>query len=94
MADAQMPMSLLNQTAQKSGETIRAERVLSLVEDAFINQAGDAVERQFIDNFVGGLTNDQLRMQIHMEQPDTEIPLFVDVKATIVTSVIHTMTST
>ena len=45
--DAQMALSLLRQTRQKSGETIHnyAERILSLAEEEYNNQGGDAVER-------------------------------------------------
>ena len=66
VTDAQMALSLLRQTRQKTGETIHnyAERILSLVEDTYHNQGGDAVERQLIDIFVDGLTNDQLKMKI------------------------------
>ena len=73
VTDAQMALSLLRQTRQKSGETIHnyAERILSLAEDAYNNQGGDAVERQLIDIFVDGLTNDQLKMKILRDQPDT-----------------------
>lgn len=68
-----MALSLLRQTRQKAGETIHnyAERILSLAEDAYNNQGGDAVERQLIDIFVDGLTNDQLKMKILRDQPDT-----------------------
>ena len=60
VTDAQMTLLLLRQTGQKSGETLQnyAERILSLAEDAYNNQGGDAVERQLIDIFVDGLTND------------------------------------
>ena len=73
VTDAQMALSLLRQTRQKSGETIHnyAERILSLAEDTYNNQGGDAVERQLIDIFVDGLTNDQLKMKILRDQPDT-----------------------
>ena len=47
------------------------EQILSLAEEAYINQGGDAVERQLIDIFVDGLTNDQLKMKILREQPNT-----------------------
>ena len=68
-----MALSLLKQTRQKADETIQnyAERNLSLAEDTYNNQGGDAVERQLIDIFVDGLTNDQLKMKILRDQPDT-----------------------
>lgn len=73
VTDAQMALSLLRQTRQKTGETIHnyAERILSLAEEAYHNQGGDAVERQLIDIFVDGLNNDQLKMKILRDQPNT-----------------------
>ena len=73
VTDAQMALSLLRQTRQNKGETIHnyAERILSLAEDAYHNQGGDAVERQLIDIFVDGLNNDQLKMKILRDQPNT-----------------------
>ena len=49
---------------QKKGENIQlyAERILSLAEEAFLDQGGDAIERQLIDTFVDGLTNESLKM--------------------------------
>lgn len=73
VTDAQMALSLLRQVKQKIGETIQnyAERILSLAEEAYNNQGGDAVERQLIDIFVDGLINDQLKMKILRDQPNT-----------------------
>ena len=73
VADAQMALSLLRQTRQIAGESVHvhAERILSLAEDAYDNQGGAAVERQLIDIFVDGLVNDQLKMKILRDQPDT-----------------------
>ena len=48
-----------------------AESLLSLAEEAYDNQEGDAVERQLIDIFVDGMTNDQLKMKILRDRPDT-----------------------
>ena len=42
-----------------------------MAEEAYNNQGGNAVERQLIDIFVDGLTNDQLKMKILRDQPDT-----------------------
>ncbi|MCG7878548.1 MAG: zinc finger domain-containing protein [Candidatus Thiodiazotropha taylori] len=71
--DAQMALSLLRNCKQKPGENIHmfAERLLSLAEEAYNNQGGDAVERQLIDIFVDGLTNDQLKLKILRDHPDT-----------------------
>ena len=73
VTDAQMALSLLRRVKQKQGESIQnySERILSLAEEAYNNQGGEAVERQFIDIFVDGLTNDQLKMKILREQPNT-----------------------
>ena len=38
---------------------------------AYNNQVGNAVERQLIDIFVDGLQNDQLKMKILRDLPDT-----------------------
>ena len=71
VTDAQMALSLLRRVKQKQGESIQnySERILSLAEEAYNNQGGDAVERQLIDIF--GLTNDQLKMKFLREQPNT-----------------------
>ena len=71
--DAHMALSLLRNCKQKPGESIHtfAERLLSLAEEAYDNQGGDAVERQLIDIFVDGLTNDQLKLKILRDHPDT-----------------------
>ena len=37
---------------------------MSLAEEAFDNQGGDAIERQLIDIFVDVLVNDQLKLKI------------------------------
>ena len=73
VTDAQMALSLLRQVRQKAGETIQnySERILSLAEEAYNNQGGNAVERQLIDIFVDGLQNDQLKMKILRDLPDT-----------------------
>lgn len=73
VTDAQMALSLLRSVKQKQGENIQiyAERILSLAEAAYGNQGGDAVERQLIDIFVDGMTNDQLKMKLLRDQPNT-----------------------
>ena len=60
ITDNQMALSLLRHVRQKAGENIQnyAERILSLAEEAYDNQGGDAIERQLIDIFVDGLLND------------------------------------
>ena len=61
-----MALSLLRSMKQKTGETIQlfAERILSLAEMAYLNQGGNAVERQLIDIFVDGITHDSLKMKM------------------------------
>lgn len=73
VTDSQMALSLLRAVKQKPGENIQlfAERILSLAEEAYHNQGGQAVERQLIDIFVDGLTNDQLKLKILRDQPGT-----------------------
>lgn len=73
VTDRQMALSLLRTVKQKQGENIQlfAERILSLAEEAYQNQGGDAVERQLIDIFVDGLTQDNLKLKILRDQPDT-----------------------
>ena len=73
VTDRQMALSLLRSVKQKTDETIQvfAERILSLAEMAYLNQGGDAVERQLIDIFIDGITNDPLKMKILRDQPNT-----------------------
>ena len=73
VTDAQMALSLLRRVRQKQGETIQnfSERILSLAEEAYANQGDDAVERQLIDIVADGLINDQLKVKILREQPNT-----------------------
>lgn len=73
VTDRQMALSLLRTVKQKQGENIQlfAERILSLAEEAYQNQGGDAVERQLIDIFVDGIIYDNLKMKILRDQPDT-----------------------
>lgn len=73
VADAQMALSLLRRVKQKHGENIHAyaEKILALAEQAYNNQGGEAVERQLIDIFADGLVNDQLKIKIFREQPNT-----------------------
>jgi hypothetical protein len=68
----QIALSMLRQVKQKVGENIQiyAERILSLAEEAYDNQGGNAIERQLIDTFVDGLINDQLKMKILRDRPD------------------------
>ena len=73
VTDNQMALSLLRQVRQKAGENIQnyAERILSLAEEAYDNQGGDAHERQLTDIFADGLLNDRLKLKILRDQPDT-----------------------
>ena len=66
-------LSLLRHVKQKAFKTIQdySEGILSLVEEAYNNQGGNAVERQLFDSFVDGLLNDQLKMKIFRGQHDT-----------------------
>ena len=72
MTDPQFALSMLTQTVQKKGENIQlyAERILSLAEEAFLGQGGNAIERQLIVTFVDGLTNESLKMTILRKKPD------------------------
>ena len=56
VTDAQMALSLLRQVTQKQRESVQtySERILSLAEEAYNNQGGNAVERQLIDIFLDG----------------------------------------
>ena len=73
MTDTQIALSLLRRVKQKQGESIQnySGRILSLAEEAYKNQGGDAVERILLTFFVDGLTNDQLKMKFLREQPNT-----------------------
>ena len=73
VTDPQFALSLLRKLKQKPGENIQvfAERILSLAEEAFVGQGGDMVERQLIETFVDGLSNDQLKLKILRDSPDT-----------------------
>lgn len=73
VTDPQIALSMLRSVKQKVGENIQiyAERILSLAEEAYDNQGGNAIERQLIDTFVDGLTNDQLKLKILRDQPAT-----------------------
>ena len=73
VTDAQMALSLLRRVKQKQSETIQnySERILSLAEGAFDNHGGDVVVKQLIDILADGLINDQLKMKILRDQPNT-----------------------
>lgn len=73
VTDPQYALSLLRQIKQKPGENIQvfAERILSLAEEAYLGQGGNVIERQLIDTFVDGLNNDQLKLKILRDRPDT-----------------------
>ena len=73
VTDPQMALSMLRKVKQKQGETIHnySDRILTLAEDAYGNQGGNAAERNLIDIFVDGLLNDHLKMKILRDQPIT-----------------------
>ena len=50
---------------------VYAERLLTLVEDAFVGQQGAPIQRQLIDIFVDGLAEDQLKLKVLRENPAT-----------------------
>ena len=64
---------LLTKVHQKSGETVQVydERLFALSEDAFDNHQGPAVQRQLIDIFVDGLLEEQLKLKVLRENPNT-----------------------
>ena len=69
ITDSRYALSLIGSIRQKPGENIQiyAERILSLVKEAFLGQGGVVVERQLIDTFVDSLAgNDALKMKISM----------------------------
>ena len=69
--EAQMALSLLSNCKQKPDENIHifTERVCA--EAAYNNQGGDAIDCQLIDLFVDGLKNNQLRLKILRDHPNT-----------------------
>lgn len=73
VTDAQHAVMLLRKVRQKPGETVQvyAERLLTLAEDAFQGQQGAAVQRQQIDIFVDGLLEDQLKLKVLRDNPQT-----------------------
>ena len=73
VTDAQHAFLLLRKVHKKQGETVQvyAERLITLAEDAFGNQQGPATQRQLIDIFVDGLSEDSLKLKILREYPAT-----------------------
>ena len=73
VTDTQFALLLLRKIKPKPRENIQifAERNLALAEKAFLGQGGDVVERQLIDTFVDGINNDQLKLKILRDRPDT-----------------------
>ena len=85
VTDSRYALSLLRSIRQKPWENIHlyVERILSLVEEAFLGQGGDVVEPQLIDTFVDGFVgNDALKMKILRDNPDTGTLLGANVIAT------------
>ena len=73
VVDANHAYMLLRKVHQKPGETVQvyAERLITLSEEAFPGQAGPAIQRQLIDIFIDGLLEDQLKMKILRDNPNT-----------------------
>ena len=73
VVDAQHALLLLRKVKQKVGETVQvyAERLLNLGEDAFEGQDVNAVQRQLVGYFIDGLREDNLKLKIMRENPDT-----------------------
>ncbi len=71
VTDTQFALSVLRNIRQKAGENIQvyAERIMSIAEEAFPEGGGLAMERQLIDTFVDGLTNDQSKMKVLRSNP-------------------------
>ena len=65
VVDEQHAIMLLRKVHQKHIETVQvyAERLITLA-DAFPNTQGPAIQRQFIDIFLDGLSEDYLKMKI------------------------------
>lgn len=73
VTDAQHAVMLLRKVRQKPGETVQvyAKQLLTLSEDAFPGQQGPAIQRQQIDIFVDGLTEDHMKLKVLRENPTT-----------------------
>ena len=73
VTDPQFVLSLLRKLMHKPGENIQifAECILCLAEEVFLGQAGDMVEQQLIETFVDGISNDQLKLKILRDRPNT-----------------------
>ena len=72
VVDEQHAFMLLRKVRQKHGETVQvyAERLMTLAEEAFPNQQGPAIQRQLIDIFLDGLSEDYLKMKILRDNPN------------------------
>ena len=73
VVDEQHAFMLLRKVHQKLGESVQvyAERLITLSEEAFPNQQGQGIQRQLIDIFVDGLSEDYLKMKILRDNPNT-----------------------
>ena len=73
--DPQYAFSLLKTTKQKTDENVQiyAERLLSLATDAYENIEGnlDYKEKQLVEIFIDGLSNDYLRLKLMRENHAT-----------------------
>lgn len=72
VVDEQHAFMLLRKVHQKQGESVQvyAEKLITLSEEAFPNQQGPEIQRQLIDIFVDGLSEDHLKMKILRENPN------------------------
>lgn len=75
ITDPQHAFMLLRNFRQKQSENVQiyAERLLSLVEEAFAGQPRGvpAIERQIVGFFIDGLLHDYLKMKVMRENPET-----------------------
>ena len=69
VVDQQHAYMLLRKVHQKLGETVQvyAERLITLAEEAFPGPDGPVIQRQLIDIFLDGLSEDHLKMKILRE---------------------------
>ena len=73
VTDQHVALTLLRQTKQKPNENVQlyAERIMSLAEDGYDDNTDDQIQKQLVDIFVNGLTNDQLRLTILRKNPES-----------------------
>ena len=73
VTDPQHALMLLRKVKQRQGENVQvyAERLLNLAEDAFVGQAGAAIDQQLVGFFIDGLTYDYMKMKVMRDNPAT-----------------------